>query len=35
MNADRHTLVKIHEDTEKVDSVRLMKDLVHVLGDLL
>lgn len=35
MNADPHTLMKIHEDTERVNSVCLMKDLVRVLGDLL
>jgi hypothetical protein len=35
MNADPHALMKIHEDTETVNSVCLMKDLLHVLGDLL
>jgi len=35
MNADPHALMKIHEDTERVNFVCLTKDLVRVLGDLL
>jgi len=35
MNADLHALMKIHEDTEGVNFVCLMKDLVCVLSDLL
>ena len=35
MNAYPHAFMKIREDTERVYSVCLMKDLVCVLGDLL
>lgn len=35
MNADPHAVTKIHEDTGRVNSVCLTKDLVRVLGDLL
>lgn len=35
MNVDPHVLMKIHKDTELISSVRLVNNLIHVLGNLL
>jgi hypothetical protein len=35
MNVDQHVLMKIHENTGLINSVHLMTDLIHVLGNLL